>query len=182
MEDKQTVENGGTYATGVTQPGKSRNVLTVILILAIVLVGAATLMGPERLERFYQLSADGLDDVAPVPFEVPIVAGADLYPHARLEVGTQIPELGISYSNISSVNNRYYDIPEGLLVTSVTEQTKAAGVRTGDILHKVEGQPVSTTQELQAVLEPCENGEQVTLTLYRPSLKKEMEVTLPIQK
>mgnify|MGYP003297340499 CR=1 FL=1 len=200
MEDKHTAENGGTYATGVTQPCKSRNVLSIFLILATFRKGE--LPDPVHQDDLsavvirtgfeswplnsdggrLKLSADGLDEVAPVSFEVPIVDGGDLYPNARLEAGIQIRQLGIWYMYISNVNNWYYDIPVGPLVTSVTEETKAAGVCTGDILCKVKGQPVGTTQQLQTVLEGCENEEQLTVTIYRPSIEKEMEVTLPVQK
>lgn len=174
-------ERSGTYETGVTQPWKSyRGVIAVLLMVVIFLSGVVTALGFVNVHLFRQLQTDSDDQVAPVSFEAP--TDGELSPYARMDVGTQIPELGIWYVMVSGVCNQYYDIPMGPMVTSATSTAKDAGVRAGDILRTVKGREVNTAQQLHEVLALCENGEEVTVTFYRPSEEKELEVTLPVQK
>ncbi len=174
---KQVEEAAGTYETGVTQPGKSyRGVIAVLLMVVIFLSGVVTALGLMNIHLFRQLKEDGTAQVTPVSFEAP--DGEGISPYARMDVGTQIPELGIWYVMVSGVCNQYYDIPMGLMVTSAS----TTAIRSGDILRAIEGQSIQTEQDLLNVLETCENWEEVTVTLYRVSEKKELEVILPVTK
>lgn len=180
---KQMGETTGTYETGVTQPGKSyRGVIAVLLMAVIFLSGVVTALGLMNVRLFRELKTDGTDQPAPVSFEAPAANGEDISPYVRMDVGTQIPELGIWYVMVSGICNQYYEIPMGPMVTSVTGLVKDSGIRAGDVLCSVKGQSVEKAEDLLAVLELCENGEQVQITFYRPSEEKEMEVILPVQK
>lgn len=181
MENKK--ETAVTYETGVTQPGKSyRGVIAALLMIVIFLSGAVTALGLMNVELFRKLQSSENALVAPVSFEAPTSDGEAFQPYARMEAGTQIAELGIWYAFISGVSNRYYDIPKGPMVTSVTEQTENAGIRSGDILRAIKGQAVETEQTLLDMLGICQTDEQVTVTLYRPSEGREIEITLPVIK
>lgn len=184
MENKPITENTvGTYETGVTQPGKSyRGIIAALLTVVIFLSGVVTALGLMNVKLFQQLQSDGSAKAASVSFEVPTGEGADAYLHARMDVGTQVPELGIWYVMVSGVCNQYYDIPMGPMVTSAGTQAKAGGIRGGDVLRSVKGQKVSTAEELKSVLDACEKGEKVTVVFYRPSEKKQMEATFSIEK
>ena len=184
MNAKKPIEEvGGTYQTGVTQPGKSYlGVIAVLLTVVIFLTGVVTALGLMNVELFRQLQSDGSAKAASVSFDAPTGEGADVYPYARMDVGTQVPELGIWYVMVSGVCNQYYDIPMGPMVTSVGTQTRTAGIRGGDVLRFVKGQKVSTAEELKSVLEACQDGETVAVVFYRPSEKKQMEATLSIEK
>lgn len=52
------------------------------------------------------------------------------------------------------------------------------GVRAGDILTKVNGSPVSTTDEVMAFRDQCQIGESLTLTLYRDGETRSVDVKL----
>ncbi len=169
-------ETAGTYETGVTQPGKSyRGVIAVLLMAVIFLSGVVTALGLVNVHLFRKLQAEGTSPVAPVSFEAP---EEGVSPYARMDVGTNVPELGIWYVMVSGICNQYYEIPMGLMVTSENHKD----IRSGDVLRAIKGQPIETEQALQDVLAACETGEQVELTFYRPSEKKELKVILPVEK
>ena len=169
-------ETAGTYETGVTQPGKSyRGVIAVLLMAVIFLSGVVTALGLVNVHLFRQLQAEGHTPGAPVSCDAP-EEGSSAY--ARMDVGTQVPELGIWYVMVSGICNQYYEIPMGLMVTSENHKD----IRSGDVLRAINGQLIETEQALQEVLAACETGEQVELTFYRPSEKKELKVILPVEK
>ena len=169
-------ETAGTYETGVTQPGKSyRGVIAVLLMAVIFLSGVVTALGLVNVHLFRKLQAEGTSPVAPVSFEA---AEEGVSPYARMDVGTNVPELGIWYVMVSGICNQYYEIPMGLMVTSENHKD----IRSGDVLRAINGQLIETEQALQEVLAACETGEQVELTFYRPSEKKELKVILPVEK
>ena len=169
-------ETAGTYETGVTQPEKShRGLIAVLLMVVIFLSGVVTALGLMNVQLFRKLQAEDGDQVAPVSFEFP---EEGISPYSRMDVGTQIPELGIWYVMVSGIYNQYYDIPMGPMVTAASHKT----ICSGDILRAVKGQSVENEQALQEVLAACKRGEQVELTFYRPSEKKELKIIIPIEK
>ena len=169
-------ETAGTYETGVTQPGKNyRGIIAALLTVVIFLSGVVTALGLVNVHLFRKLQAEDRSPVAPVSFEAP---EESISPYARMDVGTQIPELGIWYVMVSGICNQYYEIPMGLMVTSENHKD----IRSGDVLRAIKGQLIETEQTLQDVLAACERGEQVELTFYRPSEKKERKVILSVEK
>lgn len=169
-------ETAGTYETGVTQPGKSyRGIIAALLTVVIFLSGVVTALGLVNVHLFRKLQAEDRSPVAPVSFEAP---EEGISPYARMDVGTQIPELGIWYVMVSGICNQYYEIPMGLMVTSENHMD----IRSGDVLRAIKGQLIETEQTLQDVLAACETGEQVEVTFYRPSEKKERKVILSVEK
>ena len=169
-------ETAGTYETGVTQPGKSyRGIIAALLTVVIFLSGVVTALGLVNVHLFRKLQAEDRSPVAPVSFEAP---EEGISPYARMDVGTQIPELGIWYVMVSGICNQYYEIPMGLMVTSENHKD----IRSGDVLRAIKGQLIETEQTLQDVLAACETGEQVEVTFYRPSEKKERKVILSVEK
>ena len=169
-------ETAGTYETGVTQPGKSyRGIIAALLTVVIFLSGVVTALGLVNVHLFRKLQAEETSPVAPVSFEAP---EEGISPYARMDVGTHVPELGIWYVMVSGICNQYYEIPMGLMVTSENHKD----IRSGDVLRAIKGQLIETEQILQDVLAACETGEQVEVTFYRPSEKKERKVILSVEK
>ena len=97
-------ETAGTYETGVTQPGKSyRGVIAVLLMAVIFLSGVVTALGLVNVHLFRKLQAEDNTPVAPVSFEAP---EEGVSPYARMDVGTNVPELGIWYVMVSGICNQ----------------------------------------------------------------------------
>lgn len=67
----------------------------------------------------------------------------------------------------------------GLVREAVAEGPAAkAGLKTGDIVEKVDGKPATNQQQLQAALEGKKPGDKVKVTFARDGKSQEMEVTL----
>jgi S1-C subfamily serine protease len=71
-------------------------------------------------------------------------------------------------------------VDEGAGVESVNADSAAekAGIRGGDVIVEIEGEPVKTVEDLFAQLRRYRPGEQVTVTIVRDSDRRDVEVTL----
>ncbi len=92
--------------------------------------------------------------------------------------------LGISGATVDTDTIETFGIPAGVYVTKVYERSAAeqAGICTGDVITKVNGQNVDTIAELQDYLSYCKGGDVVIVTIQRTSTngyeEMQLEVTL----
>jgi serine protease Do len=82
--------------------------------------------------------------------------------HARL--GVSIQEVNQAFADSFKL-----DKPEGALISSVEADSPAekAGLKSGDVIRKVNGQPVIASGDLPAVIGQSTPGEKVTLDVWR---------------
>jgi serine protease Do len=95
--------------------------------------------------------------------------------------GTYVrPGIGITVGTISREDAEYYDLPDGLYISAVSEQSDAAakGVRPGDILTHVNGVAVRKTDDVLAIRDAMQIGETMTLTIYRDGETFDVEIEL----
>jgi S1-C subfamily serine protease len=87
--------------------------------------------------------------------------------------------LGVAVQELTSQLREYFGAETGVLVTSVEAGTPAssAGVRAGDVITKVNGQPVGTAVELRQRLADA-SGE-ITITVVRDRKEQTLKATLP---
>ena len=90
------------------------------------------------------------------------------------------PAIGISGDSLPSYYRTYYRLPDGVYVTSVNEgsDAKAKGIREGDIVTAINGERISSIDELNTVKNQYAAGDEVTLTIYRSGAYYEVTVTL----
>ena len=90
------------------------------------------------------------------------------------------PSLGISGESISLVYQMYYRLPNGLHITYVESGSpaEAAGIKTGDILMRVEKTTVTSNEELETALYSYSPGDTVKLMIYRNGKQYSVTVTL----
>ena len=90
------------------------------------------------------------------------------------------PYLGISGESISLVYQMYYRLPNGLHITYVESGSpaEAAGIKTGDILMRVEKTTVTSNEELETALYSYSPGDTVKLMIYRNGKQYSVTVTL----
>ena len=90
------------------------------------------------------------------------------------------PAIGISGDSLPSYYRTYYRLPDGVYVTSVNEgsDAKAKGIREGDIVTAINGERISSIDELNTVKNQYAAGDEVTLTIYRSGTYYEVTVTL----
>ena len=67
---------------------------------------------------------------------------------------------------------------KGVLVVGAKDPASAAGIRHGDLITALEGKPVTTVDELFAILGAHRPGDQVVLTISRGSGEHRVSVTL----
>ncbi|MES2414734.1 MAG: DegQ family serine endoprotease [Pseudomonadota bacterium] len=93
--------------------------------------------------------------------------------HARLGVAVQ--EVNQAFANSFKL-----DRPEGALVSNVEKGGPAdkAGLQPGDVIRKVNGQPVVSSGDLPAVISMAAPGDTVKLEIWRQGASKELSAKL----
>lgn len=83
--------------------------------------------------------------------------------------GADICYIGIEGATISSYQSENLDIPRGVYVDSVEEDSPAmsAGIQNGDILHALNGEEVQSMEEYSSVLQGLGRGVHTTVKVYR---------------
>jgi len=90
------------------------------------------------------------------------------------------PRLGIGVINLSEQLGKYFGAPDGqgVLVSEVLDSTPAAkaGLQAGDVITKLDGEPIHNAGELRGKLAEKRDAKSVTLTILRKGA--EMSVTV----
>lgn len=83
--------------------------------------------------------------------------------------GEDICYIGIMGATISSCQSENLDVPRGVYVDAVDEDSPAmtAGIQNGDILHALDGQEVQSMEEYASVLQGLNKGTRTTVNVYR---------------
>ena len=79
------------------------------------------------------------------------------------------PALGLTVGGIPAAAKTEYDLPDGLYVSAVSEGSdcEAKGILPGDILLEMNGEPLSTTDQITSVIKDMEVGDTVDFTIWR---------------
>jgi S1-C subfamily serine protease len=92
------------------------------------------------------------------------------------------PYLGISWQTVTAQIASYYDLPvkEGAVVTAVSPNTPASqiGLKSGDVIVKIDGQAVDTSNPFINVLMRHKPGDQITIVVNRAGKETTMQATL----
>lgn len=90
--------------------------------------------------------------------------------------------LGISGTDVIKEATARYEMPEGVYVSNVLENTAAdrAGILKGDIIIYIDGEKIKRMEELQGLLEYYAAGTQVEVVLMRQSNGEYKEQTIDV--
>ena len=90
------------------------------------------------------------------------------------------PGIGIVVGAIASEDAEHYGLPGGLYISSVSPNSDAAakGVKEGDILTHVNGIEVRKTDDVLAIRDAMQIGENMTLTIFRDGETFDVEIEL----
>ena len=90
------------------------------------------------------------------------------------------PSIGITVGAIPQEAVENYELPEGLYISAVAENSDAAaqGIREGDILTAIDGQSVSSTEEVAAIRDTKSVGDSLRFTIWRVGETFDVDVRL----
>ena len=92
------------------------------------------------------------------------------------------PQLGVQIQSVSEADAEVYKLPSiaGAEVVVVTPDSPAskAGLKIGDVVVAVDGEPIKDGTDLTTTLARHQPGERVSLTIYRKGERQEVNATL----
>lgn len=106
---------------------------------------------------------EGLGFAIPIDDAQPIISDLKQYGYVKDRA-----VLGITGQFIDSMTSRFYGLPVGMYVNSVTSSAvTAAGIKRGDVITKIDGKDVSTENTITSVIMNKKPGDMVTLSVTR---------------
>lgn len=124
-----------------------------------------------------KLSGSGIEGIG---FAIPISSTTSVIDQLIEYKTVKRPYIGISGSALDTVTAQRYNLPEGVYVEGVEENSPAAkaGIQKTDIITKIEGTDVKTVSELNKIKYNYNIGDTITLTLVRNGQSMDVQVTL----
>ena len=127
----------------------------------------------------YSSNGNGQASIDNIGFAIPIDQVKDLITQL-IETGEIVqPYLGVGVRTVSA-EGQQYGVPAGAYVATVEEGGPAAqaGVQVGDVITALNGDTVTTQQELTSLKSRYQPGDTVTLTVDRDGESLELDVVL----
>ena len=119
---------------------------------------------------------EGLGFAIPSDFAQPIIE--DLIDYGYVKDRAM---LGISGQYLDSITGRFYGLPQGEYVGALnTEYAKVSGLQKGDVITAIDGTSLTAESLLRSLVANKKPGETVTLTVYRPTTRETMEISLTL--
>jgi serine protease Do len=124
-----------------------------------------------------KLSGTGIEGIG---FAIPISSTTNIIDQLIEYQTVKRPYIGITGSSVDSTTAKRYNLPEGIYVESVEENSPAstAGLKQSDIITKIEGTEVTSVSELNKIKYTYNIGDTITLTIYRDGSEQDISLTL----
>lgn len=107
---------------------------------------------------------EGLGFAIPIDEAQPIISDLKAYGYVKDRA-----VLGITGQYIDSMTSRFYGLPTGMYVASVTSTAiTSAGIQKGDVITKIDGTTISSQNTVTSVITAKKPGDTVTLSVTRP--------------
>ncbi len=112
----------------------------------------------------YSATVEGIGFAIPTSVIKPVVDALIEYGYVPGQ-----PTLGIVAGSVSDEARERYDLPAGIYVSSVDDNSDAwaQGLRAGDVITKVNGTKVFSVDDVNALKEGLSVGDEITCTVYR---------------
>ena len=130
--------------------------------------------------KYSDTSVEGMGFAIPISTAVPIIN--DIIDAQQVSEDQQA-YLGIRGTDVSEEISQYYNMPSGIYIGKVTKDSPAgkAGIKTGDIIVKFNGNETTTMDGLQDRLGRCKAGDTVEVVVKRADNGEYKEVTLKVK-
>lgn len=118
---------------------------------------------------------EGLGFAIPIDEALPIVNDLIAYGYV-----TGRPMIGVTGEDITAIMSMYYRLPQGVYVRFIEPDSAAhvAGIKAGDIIIGIQGEAITSMDELNAIKNNYSAGDTVVLTIYRDGKNIEINLTL----
>ncbi len=104
---------------------------------------------------------EGLGFSIPINVAQPIISDLKQYGYVKDRA-----VLGISGQFIDDMTSRFYNLPTGMYVSTVTSDTvTAAGIKKGDVITKIDGKDVTSQNVITSIITAKKPGDTVTLSV-----------------
>ena len=115
--------------------------------------------------KIVDTSYEGIGFAIPINTAQPVISDLKAYGYV-----TNRPMLGVSGQFVDALVSRFYGLPVGMYIDSVTNDSiTAAGVQSGDVITEIDGQDVTSANTISAAVRQKSVGDTVELTIVRPS-------------
>ena len=127
-----------------------------------------------------KVSATGVEGMG---FAIPINSAKPIYEDLIQYNKVRRPYIGISGRDLDQATAQRNNLVEGVYVVSVEEFSAAekSGIKAGDVIIRADGTDVKTMDELNAVKNTHNIGDQMTIVVNRNGEEKELTLTLQEQ-
>jgi len=127
-----------------------------------------------------KMSGTGVEGMG---FAIPINSTKDIYEQLVQYSKVKRPYIGISGRNLDEATAKANNLVVGVYVLSVEEFSAAekSGIQIGDVITAIDGQSITTMDELNAVKNSHSIGDEVTITVNRTGSEKQLKITLQEQ-
>jgi serine protease Do len=136
----------------------------------------------QRQPNLLAFSLDSPEPLSmPVPPEMPLMPAVPTMPDMpRTLMSWRSPMLGIESEALNPQLAEFFGVKEGVLVRSVTANSTAqkAGFKAGDVIIKVDGQPVVTPKEVSTILQSARAKKTFPIIVVRHQKEVVLNVTL----
>ena len=158
-----------SYGTGRDPQRRGNHMIPVLLLLlSCITIHALTLL--------YVGSAEGEPDegIDSLSLEEIPMRGD------RTETVEDNCGLGLELSDVSELQQQYWELPDGVFVAQIREDSAAytAGLRSGDLLLQIEDQPVSDIEDCLELLEEFCGTEDLELVYYRDGESHALSISM----
>lgn len=101
----------------------------------------------------------------------------------KVEDENKAAYIGVNLKNVTADAAEYYNMPLGVFVDSVAEDSPAdkAGIQAGDIIRKIDGTSVETADNLKEQLSYYEAGEKIDFVIARANGGEYKEETVTVE-
>ena len=129
--------------------------------------------------KYADTSVEGMGFAIPINTAIPIIN--DIVKAQTVSEDEQA-YLGIKGTNVTSEYAQYYNLPEGIYVSSVTSGSPAdkAGIKKGDVIVNYKGKDVTTMDGLQEKMALCKAGDKAEITVKRADNGEYKSVTCSV--
>lgn len=119
---------------------------------------------------------EGLGFAIPIDVAQPIISDLKQYGYVKDRA-----VLGISYQYLDSMTSRFYGLPTGIYVVSISSPAVSeAGIEKGDVITEVDGKTVNSSTVVTSIVASKKPGQTVSLKVTRPSTGKSFTATVKL--